>query len=370
MQTRTEESVPALTKLPGIQSLRGIAALAVVLHHVLEESSPLRSTTPAAPIVLCGASGVDIFFVISGFIMLSTTLAKFGQPKAGIHFLARRLTRIAPLYWLCLLTILAAHASGILYRHISVSPSSVIGSFLFIATGHMILGVGWTLNYEMWFYLVFAFFLFARSAQTAVCLIVGTLLATLSLAKFSPSTPILRFLANPISLEFCYGLAIALIYTRIAAVKNTIRQASFAAGLIGIALASTYAPHRTTAGLDDNWRFLAWGLPASLLVLSLIDCRNPKTAPGKVLLLIGDASYSLYLTHPIVMTIYARIIKTGHLHGQNVYLVMATVILASVFVGLATHRLVERPIEALAKRIKTQSRLAKEAGRAATQAAA
>ncbi len=341
-----------------------------MLHHVLEESAPLLRNSPVpAPFVLAGASGVDIFFVISGFIMLSTAFSRFGEPGAGRRFLARRLTRIAPLYWLCTSAILMAHVSGILYGHIVVSPASVIGSFLFVDTGHQILGAGWTLNYEMWFYLVFACFLFLRSTRTAVCVIVGTLLLAAFFASLHPATPFLRFLANPISIEFCYGLAVALIYSRSRPASRAIRVTSFLAGLAGIALGSALAPHLTTAGIDAHWRWVAWGVPACLLVFSLIACTTPKNVLGKILLLLGDASYSLYLTHSIVMTAYARIIKTGRLDGQNVYLVIAAVLLISVSVGLVTYHLLEKRIDALARRTMCRTNSQKEEGTRAARAA-
>ena len=146
-------------RLPGIQALRGVAALAVLVHHVCEESTPLLSNKPLPPAMIrAGASGVDIFFAISGFIMLSTTFQKFGEPGAGIQFLTRRFLRIAPLYWLCTLVILGAHASGALYHHLFVSLTSVLGSFFFVDTVskrsctscHCFKNAGVKLNSSLW----------------------------------------------------------------------------------------------------------------------------------------------------------------------------------------------------------------------------
>jgi peptidoglycan/LPS O-acetylase OafA/YrhL len=230
-----------------------------------------------------------------------------------------------------------------------VSAASLIGSLLFVDSGHLILGVGWTLNYEMWFYLVFACFLFVRSVRVAVCLIIATLFVGLLLGALSPAGAVPGFFANPISIEFCYGLAIAVIYLLAKRVTNAIRWTALAAGLAGIALASIYAPHTTTAGLEFNWRFLAWGIPAALIVFSLIECQRPKTAAGRFLQALGDSSYSLYLTHSILMTIFAHIIRTGDLDRVNPYLVVAMVVTASVSVGFAAYHFLEKRIEAFAK---------------------
>jgi exopolysaccharide production protein ExoZ len=128
-------------QLKSIQILRAAAALGVLLDHA-------GRWLDVAPIVDIGAAGVDLFFVISGFIMVYTSERLFGQTGAPQRFLARRIIRIVPLYWT-----LTAFAALVLF---GFGPNT-LGSYLFIPTHRgPILTVGWTLNYEMMFYSLFA----------------------------------------------------------------------------------------------------------------------------------------------------------------------------------------------------------------------
>ena len=143
------------TTLVSIQALRVIAAFMVLAFHVSLEVAKL---TPAA-VLTPGSAGVDLFFVISGFVMLYSSERLFGRPWASAQFFKRRLVRIVPLYWLATtaLVLLVAPFAG---------TKAVIASLLFWpypAGGAPLLNVGWTLNIEMFFYLVFAAALLAKS---------------------------------------------------------------------------------------------------------------------------------------------------------------------------------------------------------------
>jgi len=119
------------TNLTGLQVLRAVAALLVVCHHTLKESRPLFAHGIPASLVVMGASGVDIFFVISGFIMYYANHDHFGQANTSIDFFVRRIIRIVPLYWLCTLTIVLAHFLG-LYQHMEITIESIVLSLLFL----------------------------------------------------------------------------------------------------------------------------------------------------------------------------------------------------------------------------------------------
>ncbi len=336
--------------------LRGIAALAVLSHHVLEESAHLFHGGLSRSLVLAGASGVDIFFVISGFIMFYTNTLRFGEAGAPQLFFKHRLLRIAPLYWICTAAILVLHWMG-LYRHLVVSAISLIGSFLFIETGNTILGVGWTLNYEMYFYLIFAFSLAIKRLRLAVCFLFLVLFLCLSFGRLMLTPHGFTFLGNPISIEFCYGVTIALYYRKLKLlVSGWKRLALFLAAVGGIVLACLYTPHSSTAGLDERWRFAAWGLPAAWLVISSLDQATPRNLAGRISNLLGNSSYSLYLTHPLVMVVYARVILTDRFAEYNPVLVVTFVLLISMLIGFGCYFFLELPLASIIKRRRKPDR--------------
>jgi len=152
--------------LGSIQILRGLAALAVTIAHTNGEVSwwavNLHYENPM-PGLVTGAAGVDLFFVISGFIMVYTTAESFGTPTASGVFLLRRIIRIVPLYWIATFLFLAYIVRiGHSWAMEGIGDKNVLCSFVFIACprpngGYApALEVGWSLNYEMFFYLCFA----------------------------------------------------------------------------------------------------------------------------------------------------------------------------------------------------------------------
>ncbi|WP_374413180.1 acyltransferase family protein, partial [Novosphingobium colocasiae] len=197
--------------LRNIQALRALAALMVVVVHLETLAAPLGiGAGQLAPF----AVGVDLFFVISGFIMVHTTARRRQSPAA---FLANRLLRIAPLYWTltALLFALAVAAPGLLGAT-RADPVALLKSLAFIpgerADGTMrpVLFVGWSLNLEMAFYCVFALCLTVADLRRRVLLGVAVLvaIAAFGFAARQQLAPELRFLTQPILLEFAAGMAL------------------------------------------------------------------------------------------------------------------------------------------------------------------
>jgi exopolysaccharide production protein ExoZ len=148
-------------------------------------------------------------------------------------------------------------------------------------------------------------------------------------------------------LEFCFGFTVAAAYTR-GYIPNGLARAALLIGIVGIVLGS-FGPRMGldqggTAGLAPNVRYLFWGVPAVALLVFALSIRHPETFIGKSLVAIGDASYSLYLTHTFVLISYARILKTNVLHDVPRPICMLLPIVASVFLSLAVYRFIERPM--------------------------
>lgn len=330
-------------KIRSIQVLRAFAAIAVVHFHT-EFSFGSWHTI--------GAFGVDIFFVISGFIMamICTT--------GTVHFLRARLTRIVPLYWALTLV-----AFAFLVRHPRFDPelgrgsAELLQSLFFIpyvrSDGSIfpVLIIGWTLNYEICFYLILALSIavcasirFTHRAQKWVLPFAMLLLSALTLTmRLLPQNTITSFYGNPISLEFVAGIFVYGIFTRVSTSKCTqLRPLLYA--IIPLSIAAMvwyegtrfYLPHSTRAGL---------GVPAFLLLVSVVLlAKSGLDLNFPILVLLGDASYSLYLTHTFVISLFKHFI--GSLLPQlNPWEPGGSIVavVLSCAVAIAVHLALERP---------------------------
>ena len=280
-------------RLHSLQALRAIAACLVVIDHSLYEIIHKQSDSADPQIAWAfGSIGVYIFFVISGFIMVHICWNSFDQPAAAANFLRRRIIRIVPLYWLGTIAAFAYHrVSGthgaddgwlqIVYSLAFIPYSGDNGSW------NPVLPQGWTLSYEMLFYLIFAFGLwFPR--QIGLITVGLTLGVLVIIGPFIPNETVVH-LASPILLWFLPGIGLAII-----------------------------------------WRWREFEEPEWL------------ARSAKLLEPLGDASYSTYLAHGIALTIFLRawVMAAG---PPSVWIVPICVAVATV-AGWAIHMTVERPI--------------------------
>ena len=340
LRGRTDHAPGGTIKFtPSIQHLRAVAALLVLLYHVLLHWLPQYQTHYA---FLSG--GVDIFFVISGFVMWGVTA---GREGGSWSFFSKRLKRIVPLYWILttvMLAIMLARPSALLSSRFDVVH--VVTSYLFIPSRHPVKGLfepllapGWTLNLEMMFYVIFALILFAPM-RFRLPAVLGALVGLVVLG-FIPhaGTSQFDFYTDPIILEFAMGVCLGAAVTAQRRVPAPIAAAAVIAGCgLFIAAALTAPP------LD---RVLVWGIPAALVVSGCVFLER-ETGPwlAPLPLLLGDASYSIYLVH--MATASAAFQALGKLHALHnpagMAAAMIVTVLASVGAGVFVFWFVERPI--------------------------
>ena len=284
----------------GIQGLRAVAALSVATLHVSDEAGNLVGTPGHSPWPWIDAlpleAGVDLFFVISGFVLVWASWGAFGQVGAVLPFAARRLIRVTPLYWLLTAaTVLAGLAApGLLSEGLSDGWGYVAASVLFIpwrrADGFVqpILRLGWTLEYEMLFYTLLACALpLPRRAGVAALLLAILALAAAGQAVAFATVP-LAFWTDPIVLEFAFGVLVAVAARR--GWRSGWRGVAACLAAFLLAAAAAKLP-------GGDVRVLVRGVPAALLVFCALSWR----AVPAWLVLLGDASYALYLVHPFPM---------------------------------------------------------------------
>nr|WP_155095128.1 acyltransferase [Paracoccus aestuariivivens] len=308
--------------LGNIQILRFAAALLVVLFHVAwtaqNEGNPTRFL---AGFIKWGEAGVDIFFVISGFVMV---LSQARSPRRVDQFLIERALRIVPMYWILTLlsTALLLLLPG-LFSSSSFSVQKTLTSLFFVNSwlgqGYPVLYVGWTLEYEWLFYLIISlsFMLFPIGFTW-----IAVLAVFLALNWAGP--------VELVSLEFVYGMVIGLLYLR---GKRLPKPALFVAG--GVLLLAAFA--QLPAGQLP--RQISYGVPALLIVAALVCLPQVK---GKAALFLGAASYDIYLIQVFTIPVVFRLIgKLFVLPSDLTALLAAAVTLVAG--GLAC-ALVEKPL--------------------------
>jgi peptidoglycan/LPS O-acetylase OafA/YrhL len=351
-----------MQQIKGLQALRGIAASAVVFSHAYTRAN-LTWTPQVAhsalrafhDLVWVGQFGVDLFFALSGFLMMHLHRDQFGC-GASAEFLRRRVVRIVPLYWF-----LSAVGLALLLLepqlfsfHSSVQWPWALGSFLFVPWPNSygfsapILGAGWTLNYEMYFYVLFAIALLLRRGFVLLC---GFLTASaIAGIVWHPAHPWAALVTGPLLIEFLMGMVTA------ALISYRPRTPLIFVIVPALCILAT-AWH-----FPGDWRVLALGLPSAILIAGVVWCDWPFTSrAGRFLVLLGNASYSIYLFQVFALPGFARLVAATRLERYiNVDALIMLIAVCSCGAGVIVWRYVEQPLTQWAKgtlRLRTLERL-------------
>jgi peptidoglycan/LPS O-acetylase OafA/YrhL len=317
-----------------IQGLRAIAALMVVASHMFWDIIPMRTHWAKPYVAAIGPSGVDIFFVISGFIIYNvakrsaTQVDIVGRGRTVYEFALKRIIRIYPLYWI-------AFAVAALIMIWVPLPASFVRKpqpelFLLInGIPNFRVQAAWTLTFEVYFYAVVALclFLFPKKILAGLLIwfaVVGS--AILLGTVFGLPVP-LDYLFAPILLEFLLGVVIGLLVER---GQNRYSAASIGVGIIWV-IFGAFELHHDGGRAAQSYllRLVWWGFPAALIVYGVLalETRNAWIMP-KTLQYLGNASYSIYLWHAILFIGIAAVFQ----HLGWVEVVDRTVL--SVFMGM------------------------------------
>ena len=331
-------------RFDGIQSLRFLAALLVVVTHATHAT---ESLDPSTKTWYFGTIGVDIFFVISGFVMAISTV-ELTETKGGWkYFGMRRIVRIVPMYWiattvkLLTLIVLPSAALNAVVRHSDVEPGRTLLSYFFLpsrnASGDVmpVLGVGWTLTFEMFFYFVFTVALLVRVKPIWFCAVVLSLCALGNIARPDEWVPALVYL-DPILLYFLAGMAVGQ-WQKDGSIRRLIVWMGY---IFGVWLFILLADSKFT-GLDGVIMLRHVSVVALIIAVVTLEPRFSGRVP-KPIVYMGNASYTLYLFHPMVVPIAPAVLGVIGLRIGGVSVVLS--ILASVTAAALIYRFVERPI--------------------------
>jgi exopolysaccharide production protein ExoZ len=331
-----------------VQLLRAVAAVAVVTHHIRLFGN--------------GAWGVDLFFVISGFIMCYVT------EDSGRHFFVKRIIRIVPLYWGGTVVVFCvALFFPNLLEHTAANFTDLLKSLFFIPfkKGHNtvpVLFLGWTLNYEMLFYLIFSLSMAVSHKRRAVVASV-LLIAIAVTGQWVPDHPVpLRFFSRPIILEFAFGMICYELF--VATAGHRMRNRTIASRLLWTLAGGVFIACLPLATIISPFEdpVIRWGVLAALsFYCVLYGLSGVKLPRGTVI--IGDASYSLYLFHPYVIQVFTKMSGAFSGTGAAAYFMAALVILLCCVLSVVSYKYLERPVtEFLRKRFVDGSALSDAPG--------
>lgn len=326
-------------KLERIQILRFCAATAVLAYHGLGTLANHLPDPGTLGLLRHGDYGVDLFFVISGFIIQLTVRSRERDWRV---FARRRLWRVVPLYWICTLALWAmlpvfAHGA-------TPSPVHLLRSLAFLAwtaaPGAMpVIYPGWSLEYELFFYGLAAAAMAAGARPwRIVCWLLAALAIGGALAGVVQSTGVLGFFVNPILLEFTFGVLIG---------EGLARRHVPWTELVPVAIA-------TLAVLRVDWGERVWiaGVPSAALVLgaAMLDARAPlRSRAALAFAKLGDASYSIYLAQVFSIS---PLVRVGVALGRRLPFeaVVALIVAGGLVGGWLLYVAVERPLQRVAHR--------------------
>ena len=328
----------ATVRIVSIQALRGVAATAVVLSHTARHLDKTLTAPYLTNLFQAGHAGVDLFFAISGFIILLSHRHDIGQKTRLRHYLDRRFSRVLPLYWIALGSTLAMSVAG---GHGLPTFLTMLWSAVLLPTlSEPLLGVAWTLQFEMVFYAVFAVLIISRPVGLAFLMtwLLWIALAAIGFGSAGVPSP----LCGIYGLEFFMGMASAQLL-----IRGRVPVPRLIAGA-GIAI-FVAAFEMESVGLLDGYGVVArfaYGIPAALIILGLAAAEQAgRLTLPKWLGVLGGASYSIYLFQFVfISTLWQALLVAGFVHRLPVFVLFLALSCAALVGGLVTARVIEQPL--------------------------
>ena len=328
-----------------IQYLRAVAAALIVFQHAMGIPAFVYYTAHF------GTVGVDLFFMISGFIMWTTTQ---GQDRGPRPFWLARIIRIVPLYWLFTAAyVVAALVTPESFFKLKLDPVHIVKSFLFIPAEHPNLGLaapvltlGWTLNYEAFFYLFFGLGLLIQDLRLRFIVLAMIFCGLVALgAWLEPTGPILGSYLDPLMLEFLAGVILAILAPSLARCGPVLGALLFAAGVVWIGV--VYAHEMALP------RLVSHAIPSIMAVTGALMLEPwARAHQSRIGLLLGDASYSIYLIHPFAQRAFLlAVIHTIGLPSITPTVYIFSAFFIAIVAGVICYLILERRVLRVGRRL-------------------
>ncbi|EDQ6231228.1 acyltransferase [Salmonella enterica subsp. enterica serovar Tucson] len=362
-------------KLEGVQCLRAFAVMIVVFSHfsiIINDlagiSGPINILTQNSPFA------VDLFFFISGFIMVYTTKGNISSRVVRFSdFAIKRILRIFPVYYVCFIAFVVFVVIYDNHNSIwNINFNNIIKSFLLIPLnpydkppfyGYSLIVPAWTITYEVYFYIIFSITLLITSKyRTIVCSLILLVISVLLQIKFNGTLTIdaqnafitngdhlstFIFASNPIILDFIIGMFIAEFFNAQYHEKIDSAMNILAPALLCFGLASFVSMFRYGYGITHG------AIGALFLFISILYYDfSSKISYPKALIYIGNISYSLYISHVVTINIADRYSNALFVYTQSSGWRRYFVVIAiSITVAVIMHKLIENPSTAIARKL-------------------
>jgi exopolysaccharide production protein ExoZ len=341
--------LPTNKNLQLIQVLRGAASLFVVLFHATINFPATPGRSFLFGFFGFGYAGVDIFFVLSGFIITYTSIRWATQRNQLLPFIRRRCIRIFPSYWIIisLFLILQLLLPAFYKTHYSFTLPNFIATW-FLLPGHtMVNGVSWTLSYELFFYLLFSLVFLLPSKKWTFTLFALYILVIVAL-PFLENNPANRsewqkLLTDPMNIEFFMGVMAALL---IPYIPQQLSLPFIITGGLLFLTAGILTDHQYYLLSNGFNRIIIFGVPSFLIIAGLVRFElNKKINVHNILLSLGEASYSLYLLHLPLIAAAVKLMTRLNIQNNIIFQLLLLVIVGITCYGsILFYKWIEKPI--------------------------
>jgi len=328
-----------VAKLRSLEMLRAIAALLVVLFHTQIIFDARAGHVPFGGLFGSGNRGVDLFFVLSGFIIAYVHGDDMGRPSRLTNYLFNRIARIYPAVWVMTVPAIVIYSLGFggADKAVKLVPTSIVASALLLPqTGVALVNVTWTLTYEIFFYALFAITIVNLRAGLVLLLLWQTATAAIALSGIYSGLP--NSYVGPLCLEFGVGLACAWWIRRSQGAKGPFAWAVLlAAGIVVFVIGMWF---------DDaiSWSGALPALGAGMVIVALVRMEQAgRLRVPNLLVTLGGASYAIYLVHFSIITLFAAALVHWRVPVTDV--LCAAVAASAVIAGLLFDRIVDQPIQ-------------------------
>lgn len=331
-------------KYLSLQVVRALAAISVILFHIETAFDAHIQYTFIRRIFEGGHRGVDLFFVLSGFIILFAHAKDLSRPEAWWSYLYKRIIRIYPSVWILSFLAVCLYAAGFgaAEKVDKLEVRRLIASFLLLPqTDVPLVNVTWTLTYEIFFYAIFSCAIIHRRLGFVV--LAFWQVASACVAISGANSSLYLYYLKPIVLDFGVGLCSAafILRTKNSYVPLLVLRLLLLSGVL-LFVSGMYLNRTSEAGI-----FCALG--AGFIIISLVRLEDArKTYSPKVLVMLGESSYSIYLVHFSVISISSAVVrKIGFLNAD--LLVILYLGLGLIF-GILFDRLIDKPVHSFLRR--------------------
>lgn len=333
----------AAKRLNSIHSLRGAAAILVVLFHVTEHFQVMESYAFLSGIFLFGYTGVDFFFLLSGFVIFYIHHRDIGDPSRLREYSLKRFVRVFPIYWIVAVPIVILHLIRPMrgFQYLDAPGAIPLSLLLLPQESTPILPVSWTLTHELLFYVIFGLAILLDRRKSAA--LVGGWIVLTAVRPFLSSvidfSNLWTFLLSPFNFEFLAGCIVAAIVIRGREFTRFSVPLLITVGMV-LLVASVSMRLEESVG-----RQAAFTPPFFFILLGFaIWDRSVDVTLPYLLRLFGDAAYSIYLTHLLALQAIYKVFKAIGIVDSHVTLATVLTLVASIIVGCLLHLWVEKPV--------------------------